>query len=135
MSQSIQGYITELIGLEKDIKSKKDYIKSRRKDLAKQTARAKEINTFIQEYLIQTNNPGVKYNGMEIRLIQKNKRPPLDKDTSKFKTLEYIRSRGIEDAETFLKELTGAKLDKETVITKIKLKPISVKGRGRKTKE
>lgn len=112
---SIQGDLSELNGIEQELKS----LRTRTKNLNK---RKKEITARITEYIQTKDLPGVKHQGTAILLEEKTARarkPPKQRDQDAISVLEKY---GIQDAETAFKELMEARKGDEVFVNKLKMK-------------
>ena len=119
MSSEIIGYVTELKDLWVEIKKHSTELKKFRK-------RKDELEKKIEEFLVEKDQPGVKYRDVAV-ILEKNKykRIPKKKEQKKMDCINVLTHYGIGNAEKILSEIIETMKGDEVPKNSIRLKEIS----------
>ena len=122
MSNEIIAFVTELKELSVDIKRRATEISKLRK-------RKEELETKITEFLVEKDQPGVKYRDVAV-ILEKNKykRIPKKKAQKEEDAIEVLKHYGIGNAEKILSELIETMKGEEVPKNAIKLKNVGHNG-------
>lgn len=119
MSSEIIGYVTELKELCVQIKKHSTELKKFRK-------RKDELEKKIEEFLVEKDQPGVKYRDVAV-ILEKNKykRVPKKKEQKKMDCINVLTHYGIGNAEKILSEIIETMKGDEVPKNSIRLKEIN----------
>ena len=119
MSSEIIGYVTELKELCVEIKKHATELKKFRK-------RKDELEKKIEAFLVEKDQPGVKYRDVAV-ILEKNKykRIPKKKEQKKMDCINVLTHYGIGNAEKILSEIIETMKGDEVPKNSIRLKEIS----------
>jgi hypothetical protein len=119
MSSEIIAYVTELKELWVEIKKHSTELKRFRK-------RKDELEKKIEEFLVEKDQPGVKYRDVAV-ILEKNKykRIPKKKEQKKTDCINVLTHYGISNAEKILSEIIETMKGDEVPKNSIRLKEIS----------
>lgn len=109
---SIQSIVNELNGVNAELTK----CSMKRAILAK---RKKALEDAVFKFLVANNLPGIKHNGVAIRLKEQTKRPVLSKAESEVAVIELLEARGIKNPEKLLEEMAEVKRGDEKVVQKL----------------
>ena len=112
---SIQADLSELKGLEKEIKILSKRLKGLRK-------RKKELDARVTAYIRAKELPGVKHRGTAVLIEEKTKRAPKSNKDRDRDAIRVLEERGIRDADLLFRELMEARKGEEIVTDKLKMK-------------
>jgi hypothetical protein len=122
MSSEIIAYVTELKELTMDIKR-------RAVDLSKLRKRKEEIENKITAFLVEQDQPGVKYKDVAVYLDKnKLKREPKKKAQKEEDAINVFKHYGIGNAEKILAEVLESMKGEEVPKNTIRLKNVSHTG-------
>lgn len=116
MSSEIIAYVTELKSLTDDIKLRCNELKKLRK-------RKDELDKKIEDFLIEKDQPGVKYRDVAV-VIEKNhyKRVPKKKTQKEEDCVNILKHYGISNAEKICNEVFESLKGDEVPKNSIKIK-------------
>ena len=119
MSGEIIGYVTELKELSAEIKRYSIELKKFRK-------RKDELEKKIETFLVEKDQPGVKYRDVAV-ILEKNKykRIPKKKEQKKMDCINVLTHYGIGNAEKILTEIIETMKGDEVPKNAIRLKDIN----------
>ena len=119
MSSEIIGYVTELKELSVEIKRYSTELKKFRK-------RKDELEKKIETFLVEKDQPGVKYRDVAV-ILEKNKykRIPKKKEQKKMDCINVLTHYGIGNAEKILTEIIETMKGDEVPKNAIRLKDIN----------
>ena len=122
MSSEIIAFVTELKELAVDIKR-------RSAELSKLRKRKEEIEKKITDFLIEKDQPGVKYRDVAV-ILEKNKykRIPKKKAQKEEDAVNVLKHYGIGNAEKILAEVIDTMKGDEVPKTGLRLKNVSYTG-------
>lgn len=116
MTSEIIAYVTELKALSDDIKIRNTELKKLRK-------RKDELEKKIEDFLIEKDQPGVKYRDVAV-VIEKNhyKRVPKKKNQKEEDCINILKHYGIGNAEKICNEMFESLKGDEVPKNSIKIK-------------
>ena len=119
MSSEIVAFVTELKELTVDIKR-------RSTEIAKLRKRKEELEKKITDFLIEKDQPGVKYKDVAV-ILEKNKykRIPKKKAQKEEDAVNVLKHYGIGNAEKILSELIETMKGDEVPKTGLRLKNVT----------
>lgn len=119
MSSEIVAFVTELKELTVDIKR-------RSTEIAKLRKRKEELEKKITDFLIEKDQPGVKYRDVAV-ILEKNKykRIPKKKAQKEEDAVNVLKHYGIGNAEKILSELIETMKGDEVPKTGLRLKNVT----------
>jgi hypothetical protein len=119
MSSEIVAFVTELKELSLDIKR-------RSTEIAKLRKRKEELEKKITDFLIEKDQPGVKYRDVAV-ILEKNKykRIPKKKAQKEEDAVNVLKHYGIGNAEKILSELIETMKGDEVPKTGLRLKNVT----------
>uniref|UniRef100_A0A6C0KGE3 Uncharacterized protein n=1 Tax=viral metagenome TaxID=1070528 RepID=A0A6C0KGE3_9ZZZZ len=122
MSSEIIAFVTELKDLSLDIKR-------RAGELSKLRKRKDEIEKKICEFLVQQDQPGVKYRDVAV-ILEKNKykRLPKKKAQKEEDAVNVLKHYGVGNAEKILAEVIETMKGEEVPKNSIRLKNVTHTG-------
>ena len=96
-------------------------------------ARKALLENEVSEFIARNNLPGVKHQGMEVRLEKRKKRLNKTKAEQESDAVALLREEGVSHPEELLSRLLEARRGKQVEVDKLMLG--TPKKRGRKKKE
>lgn len=113
---SISADLSELRGIEHDIKRMNGELKKLRK-------RKKDLETNIAAYIKSKDLPGVKHHGTAVLLEEKVKKASKSNKDRDRDAMNVLQQYGIQESpEKVLKEILKARQGEDVIIDKIKMK-------------
>ena len=112
---NIQADLRELGNLERELKNINQKAKALRK-------RKELINARIVGYCRANDLPGIKHQGIAIRLEEKTSRSRKKKKEKEYDQLSVLKSYGIHNPEVVLQEIMDAGKGEEIAVDKLKIK-------------
>lgn len=118
---SIKDSIQELEKIHDEIRAHRLHIKGL-------SARSKELETNIQQYLESKQQEGLKYNGKAIIIEKKETQRAKPKKQAKVEVVTYLQKMGIDDPELAYTKLASLGKQSPVKTSKIKMKKIPQEG-------
>lgn len=118
MSQEIASFITELKNINIEIKNRKE-------QLFKFKKRKEEIEKTIQDFLVEKDQPGVKYNGTAVVLEEKIRRIRKSKEEKNNDCINVLKHYNISNADKIYNEIISASKGVEETKKAVKISNIN----------
>ncbi len=117
-------HLTELKNIKDELKRISAQVKEIRipeKDLKR---REKEIKELLRDYIDETGQGGMLFNGTLIFLQQTNKREKKKKTSAELDALNLLKSLGIDDCTGTLEQLLNALRGEKIKVKELKIKEV-----------